>query len=95
MVDVLGWRHRRPPEFGLVHTYSSEDLRLMTREQPHAEGVRPDFGQAIPAEHLGREILDVVRHYDSGLGDDRRRDTMGILPLGCRPNHALKGGNQR
>jgi hypothetical protein len=34
----------------------------MAGGQPHAEGVRPDFSQTITAEHLGREILDVVRH---------------------------------
>ena len=33
--------------------YSRETPRLMTPEQPRAEGVRPDFGQAIKTEHLG------------------------------------------
>jgi hypothetical protein len=37
--------------------YSSEDPRLMAREQPHAEGVRPDFDQPITAEHLGEKSL--------------------------------------
>jgi len=41
------------PRLARCIPYSCEDLRLMTREQPHAEGVGPDFGHAITAEHLG------------------------------------------
>lgn len=65
----------------------------MTREQPHAKGVRPDFGQTIMTEHLGRKILDVVRHDNVGLGGDRRGDNVSVLPLCRRLAHALDGGN--
>lgn len=45
-IGALPWLARCIP-------YSSEDPRLMADEQSHAEGVRPDFGQATTAEHLG------------------------------------------
>ena len=35
-----------------------------------------------------------MRHDDSFLGDDRRRDNMGVFPPGCRLAYALNGGNE-
>lgn len=53
----------------------------MAFKQIHAEEIRPDFGQTGMAEHPGREIPNVVRNDDGGLGYNRRSNDMGILPL--------------
>ena len=75
-------------------TDSREDLGWMARKEVHAEAVGPDFGQAVAAEHLGREILDVVCNDDGGFGGDRRGNNVGILPLPCRLAQPLDGQNQ-
>jgi hypothetical protein len=43
------------------------------------------------AEHLGPEILYIVRDDDAGFGPDRRGDNMSVLPLRGCPAHAMNG----
>jgi hypothetical protein len=45
-------------------------------------------------QYPGCEILNVVRNDDGGLGDDRRRNDMGILPLRSSLAQPLDGGNK-
>jgi hypothetical protein len=50
----------------------------MARQQIHKEWIRPELGQAVAAEHVGREVLDIVRDAKGGLGGDRRSDDASL-----------------
>jgi hypothetical protein len=73
---------------------SREYLSLMVSKQIQAERVWPDFGQAVVAEHQGREVFHVVRNDEPGLRYDCCSNDVGIFPLRRRLAQLLDGGNQ-